>query len=248
MKREDILDVLKKVGEGRLHAEEAFNLLKDLPFEITGNAHIDHHRELRQGVPEVVFGEGKRVDDVVEIAQRIYSKSGRVLITRSSEDVYRKLEGKGARFYPQSGCITIGDIEPTIGDVLVITAGTSDVPVGEEALVTLRFLGSRAEAVYDLGVAGVHRLLSYKDRIESAKVIVVVAGMEGALPSVVGGITGSVVIGVPTSTGYGASLGGLTALFSMLNSCVPGVAVVNIDNGFGAGCLAHKINSMASKG
>lgn len=246
MRKEDILDVLKRVGEGRLPVEEAFKLLKNLPFETTENAHIDHHRELRQGVPEVVFGEGKRLDDVVEIADRIFRKSGRVLITRSSEEVYRKLKNKGARFYPQSGCITIGDIEPTVGDVLVITAGTSDVPVGEEALVTLRFLGSRAEALYDLGVAGIHRILSYKDKIENARVIIVVAGMEGALPSVVGGITSSVVIGVPTSTGYGASLGGLTALFSMLNSCVPGVAVVNIDNGFGAGCLAHKINSMVS--
>jgi len=154
---------------------------------------------------------------------------------------------KGSKFYPASGIISCGKNLPLKGHVLIVSAGTSDIPVAEEAEVTASFLGSRTERIFDVGVAGIHRVLSFRDRIAQARVIIVVAGMEGALPSVVGGLTDKPVVAVPTSVGYGTSLGGLTALFAMLNSCVPGVAVVNIDNGFGAGCLAHKINILGLK-
>ncbi len=236
-------ELLQKVKEGTLPPEMALEKLRSLPFEAIDSSHVDHHRALRQGIPEVVFAEGKTVDEVLRISRAIYKKSRKLLITRADENIRKALRIKGAKHYPRSGIIMAGGSKSGSGLVLVVTAGTSDIAVAEEASLTASFLGSRVETVYDVGVAGIHRLFAYMDLIREARVIVVVAGMEGALPSVIGGIADSVVIGVPASTGYGTSFGGLTALFAMLNSCVPGIAVVNIDNGFGAGCLAHRINT-----
>ncbi len=243
----EIKRLLEKVSSGNISTREAIEKLKNLPFERLTNSHIDHHRHLRQGIPEVILAEGKTTDDVVKIARSIYKQSGRLLITRASEEVKKKLRIRAARYYPVSRIIMASEERKKIGSVLVLSAGTSDLSVAEEASLTASFLGSRVETIFDVGVAGIHRLFNYKEKIDSANVLIVVAGMEGALPSVVGGLTDKVIIAVPTSTGYGTSFGGLTALFSMLNSCVPGIAVVNIDNGFGAGCLAHKINSLCSR-
>lgn len=234
--------ILKAVQSGKITVDQAVDTLKDLPYEDLSFARIDHHRQIRQGVPEVVFAKGKKVEDVVAIARAIYRKSKKVLVTKASEEIYEKLQMEDAVFYPLSGVIATRNERKKTGHVLILSAGTSDIPVAEEAAVTTSFLGSRVETVYDVGVAGVHRLLSARSALQSSRVIIVVAGMEGALPSVVGGMVDKPIIGVPTSVGYGTSLGGLTALFAMLNSCVPGIAVMNIDNGFGAGCLAHRIN------
>lgn len=236
--------LLTGVKKGRVPIGSAIDTLKHLPYEELDFAKVDHHRSLRSAIPEVIFALNKKTDAVVAIAEAMMKKSGRFLITKAREDVHAALNMKGAKFYPASGVIACGKPLPQKGLVLIICAGTSDIPIAEEAEVTASFLGSRTEKIIDVGVAGIHRLLSFRDRIEKARVIVTVAGMEGALASVVGGLTDKPLVAVPTSVGYGTSLGGLTALFAMLNSCVPGLAVVNIDNGFGAGCLAHKINTM----
>lgn len=238
--------ILESVRSGKLSVEEAMNLLRDLPYEDLSFAKVDHHRMLRQGIPEVIFAKGKGRRELVKIASAMVKKSGRALITRASKEAYKALRRhhRNARFYEASGVITIGEAGGKRGGVLVLCAGTSDIPVAEEAMVTASFLGSKAEMISDVGVAGLHRLLSAKKAISQARVLIVVAGMEGALPSVIGGVTDKPIIAVPTSVGYGTSLSGLTALFAMLNSCVPGIAVMNIDNGFGAGVLAHKINKM----
>lgn len=244
MDAEILKSLLEKVSEGSTSVHEALSFLRDLPFEEMGFASVDHHRSLRNGIPEVIYARDKRADDVVTIARSMMKKSGRFLITRGSEEIYTALEMDDASFHPRSGVIMCGKEPIGKGHVLIISAGTSDIPVAEEAALTASFLGSATESIFDVGVAGIHRLLNHRERIRETRVIIVVAGMEGALPSVVGGLTDRPVIAVPTSTGYGTSLGGLTALFAMLNSCVPGIAVVNIDNGFGAGCLAHRINTM----
>ena len=244
MDKEKIREILKSVKEGGVSLDAAVRKLKHLPYEDISFARIDHHRHIRQGVPEVVFASGKTEDQVVGIARAMYRKSRSFLITRASEDIHKALRIKDAVYHPASGMISIGEKKKKSGAVLVLTAGTSDMPAAEEAAVTAAFLGSRVNTVYDVGVAGLHRLMDNNRSIHAARVIIVVAGMEGALPSVVGGMTDKPIIAVPTSTGYGTSLGGLTALFAMLNSCVPGIAVMNIDNGFGAGCLAHRINSL----
>ncbi len=227
--------------------EKALQLLKNLPFEDLEFAKVDHHRGFRGTIPEVIYARSKRKEEVVAIARAMYEKCRRFLITRATEDIYQELGMKEAKYYPASGMIACGERQRKKGSVLVISAGTSDIPVAEEAEVAASFLGSSTGRLYDVGVAGIHRLFSRREALQKARVIIVVAGMEGALPSVVGGLTDRPVVAVPTSVGYGTSLGGLTALFSMLNSCVPGMAVVNIDNGFGAGCLAHKINMMGSR-
>jgi hypothetical protein len=245
MNKEKIKKILKSLHCGKLSVEEAYSILKTLPFEELGFAKIDHHRELRVGIPEVVLAEGKRLEDVVKIAHSIYKKSKKLLITRASKELYENLKLKEAIFHPLSKSITIGTPKTLKGSILIITAGTCDIPVADEAAVTASFLGSKVKAIFDVGVAGIHRIFDIKEDLLSAKVIVVVAGMEGALPSIVGSLVDKPVIAVPTSVGYGTSFNGLTALFSMLNSCVPGLAVVNIDNGFGAGCLAHKINILS---
>lgn len=243
MDSDSIKAILDSVREGSLTVGEGLARLKHLPYEDMQFARVDHHRHLRQGVPEVVFAAGKTEEQVVAIARTMHEKSRAFLVTKATQKIYDALRIEGAVFYPSSGVISIGGAKKTRGNVLVLTAGTSDIPVAEEAAVTASFLGSKVAVVYDVGVAGLHRLFDSGARIRDARVIVVVAGMEGALPSVVGGLTDKPIIAVPTSTGYGTSLGGLTALFGMLNSCVPGIAVMNVDNGFGAGCLAHKINT-----
>lgn len=239
-----IIRTLEHVRAGKLSVEKALEKLKDLPYEDLSFAKVDHHRHIRQGIPEVIFAKDKSADDIKKIALSMFKKSGRLLITKANKEIYDSLKLKSAVFYPVSGSISAGGEPKKKGHILIVSAGTSDMPVAEEAAVTALFLGSRSETVYDIGVAGIHRLLDKRKQISKSRVIVVVAGMEGALPSVIGGLTDRPVIAVPTSTGYGTSLGGLTALFAMLNSCVPGIAVMNIDNGFGAGCLAHKINTI----
>jgi NCAIR mutase (PurE)-related protein len=240
-----IKNILKSVKSGKVSIERALDALKHLPYEDLSFAKIDHHRNIRQGIPEVIFAEGKKVEDVIRIAHSIIKRSKKLLITKASREIYSGLKIRNAVFYPSSGTISVNGERKKRGHILILSAGTSDIPVAEEAAITASFLGSRVETIYDVGVAGIHRLMDTRKSVDSAKVIIVVAGMEGALPSVVGGLTDKPIIAVPTSTGYGTSLGGLTALFAMLNSCVPGIAVMNIDNGFGAGCLAHKINSLS---
>jgi NCAIR mutase (PurE)-related protein len=244
MNRNDLEELMKKVKSGRISAKAAVERLQHLPYEDVSFAKIDHHRHLRQGVPEVIYAAGKTEKQVVDIARAMYKKSGRFLVTRATEKIYRSLRLRGAVFHSASGLISVGSSKKREGNVLLLAAGTSDIPVAEEAAVTADFLGSSVMTVYDVGVAGLHRLMDRKDLMKDARVIIVVAGMEGALPSVVGGMTDRPIIAVPTSVGYGTSFSGLTALFAMLNSCVPGIAVMNIDNGFGAGCLAHKINTI----
>lgn len=239
--------LLKDIRNGKTSIDEAIDALKHLPYEDMDFVKIDHHRSIRNGIPEVIFAKNKKTEEVVAIAHAMLKKSGKFLITKASSDIYKALKLKKAKFRETSGTISYGETKNKKGHILIISAGTSDIPVAEEAEVTASFLGSRTERLYDVGVAGIHRLLSHRKLMHKARVIVVVAGMEGALPSVVGGLTDKPVIAVPTSVGYGTSLSGLTALFAMLNSCVPGIAVVNIDNGFGAGCLAHKINMMGIK-
>lgn len=245
-----IKQILESVKAGRLTTDKALDSLKHLPYEDLGFAKVDHHRHLRHGVPEVIFAQGKSANDILAIADSMFKKSGSFLITKASKEVFealksiRGLTSKKAKFYELSGVIAAGGTKKKTGKVIVLCAGTSDIPVAEEAAVTASFLGSKVETIFDIGVAGIHRVLDKRRVFSNAKVIIVVAGMEGALPSVIGGLTDRPIIAVPTSVGYGTSMAGLTALFAMLNSCVPGIAVMNIDNGFGAGCLAHKINTL----
>lgn len=234
--------ILNSVKSGSISVDEAVKKFKHLPYEDISFAKVDHHRHLRQGVPEVIFAAGKTEEQVIAIAKAMFKKSRSFLISKATEKIYSSLKIKDALFHPESGMISIGEEKKKKGNILVLTAGTSDIPVADEAVVTASFLGSKVNTVYDVGVAGLHRLMGNNDLIKESRVIIVVAGMEGALPSVVGGMTEKPVIAVPTSVGYGTSFGGITALFAMLNSCVPGIAVMNIDNGFGAGVLAHKIN------
>ena len=239
--------LLKNVKSGETSVEEAKAQLKSLPFEDLGFARIDHHRVLRKGFPEVIWGEGKTSHQILSIMKQLKSKGHNVLITRLDEKrakVIRRVFRK-SQYYPQSRVLTLLNHPIELigkGTILVVTAGTTDIPVAEEAVVTAQLMGNQVETLYDVGVAGIHRLLSERGRLEKARVIIVVAGMEGALPSVVGGLVDRPVIAVPTSIGYGTSFGGVTALLAMLNSCASGVAVVNIDNGFGAGCMASLIN------
>lgn len=247
MDSKKLKSVLADVKSGKTSIDKALDIMKHLPYEDFDFAKIDHHRGIRTDIPEVIFARNKKTEDVITIARSMLRKSGRFLITKASEEMYRELKLKKAKFYPESKIISYGELRNKIGNILIITAGTSDIPVAEEAEITAAFLGSKTERLYDVGVAGLHRLLNHKKLLQKARVYVVVAGMEGALPSVVGGLTDKPLVAVPTSVGYGTSFGGLTALFSMLNSCVPGIAVVNIDNGFGAGCLSHRINILGLK-
>jgi NCAIR mutase (PurE)-related protein len=235
------------VRSGRVRVADAVDRLRTLPFEDLGFAKIDHHRTLRNGFPEVIFGQGKTTGQIMEIASRMQARGDNVLVTRLAAEMAGELKKvlPGAKYHAEGRVLTLaaGETPPAgRGTVLVISAGTSDVPVAEEAAVTAEFMGNRVERLYDVGVAGIHRLLEHTERVRAAAVLIVVAGMEGALPSVVGGLVDRPVIAVPTSIGYGASLSGLTALFSMLNSCAAGVTVVNIDNGFGAAAAATLVN------
>jgi len=247
MDESQIKEILESIQTGGLSVDAAFKKLKNLPYEDLSFAKVDHHRHIRQGIPEVIFAKGKKIEEVLAIARALYKKSKKLLITKASQEIYEKLGIKRAVFYLSSGAISVGEETKKEGHILILSAGTSDIPVAEEAAVAASFLGSRVESIYDVGVAGIHRLKEATKSIESARVIIVVAGMEGALPSVVGGLTDKPIVAVPTSIGYGTAFSGLTALFAMLNSCVPGIAVMNIDNGFGAGCLAHKINILPGR-
>lgn len=242
-------NLLKNVQKGKLSIEEAMNQLKSLPFEDLGHSRVDHHRPLRKGFPEVIWGEGKTSEQILSIMRQMKEKGQNILITRLDERKAKMIQ----RVFPKSEYHPLSRVLMYLthpieligkGIILVITAGTTDIPVAEEAALTARFMGNRVETLYDVGVSGIHRLLSEREKIEKARVLIVVAGMEGALPSVVGGLVHQPVIAVPTSVGYGASFGGIAALLSMLNSCAAGVAVVNIDNGFGAGYMASLINQM----
>jgi NCAIR mutase (PurE)-related protein len=241
--------LLQAVQRGNVDVEEAVNRLRNLPYEDLGYARLDYHRELRQGLPEVVFCQNKTVDQVVEIITRLARHHDRVMATHVSAEIAEAVCGvlPQARYDETARLLTVAQSElPSPAEdapyIMVVTGGTSDLPVAEEAALTACFLGSRVERAYDVGVSGMHRLLDQHERLFGANVVIAVAGMEGALASVIGGLVACPVVAVPTSVGYGASFGGLAALLAMLNSCAPGVAVVNIDNGFGAGVYAHMIN------
>jgi len=243
--------LLEEVRGGTLGVAEALERLKRLPFEDLGFAKLDRHRHLRQGFPEVVLCSGKSPEQIERIVQSHLSAEANLLATRASPEIFERVKGiaPNAEYHEASRAITIvnAPVPKTGGTVLVISAGTADIPVAEEAAVTADVLGNRVETTYDVGVAGIHRLFGQADKIREASVLIVVAGMEGALPSVVGGLVDKPVIGVPTSTGYGANFAGITPLLAMLNSCAAGVLVVNIDNGFGAGYAASLINHLAAK-
>jgi pyridinium-3,5-biscarboxylic acid mononucleotide synthase len=251
MDKKYIEDILNLVQSGTLSVEKAIKELEQLPYEtINGYARIDHHRNLRRGVPEVIFGQGKTPDQLAEIFNHMADRSSQVLATRVSDALYSALDGRLPQdaVYDHQSKLLYLDRDPRrkrLEGIVVISAGTSDLPVAEEAAVTADLMGHSIQRVYDVGVAGLHRLLDQLDLLRSANVIVVTAGMEGALPSVVAGLVRVPVIGLPTSVGYGASFNGLSALLAMLNSCSNGIAVVNIDNGFGAGSLAAMINRLA---
>jgi NCAIR mutase (PurE)-related protein len=246
MDSERIRDLLEQVRSGKLGVEDAFLRLKDLPYEDLGFARLDTHRSLRKGYPEVIFCPGKTIEQIVEIFERMAKHESRVMAARASTEVADAIQKKfpQAVYHPSARIVTLGSPAAASGKgtVLVISAGTADIPVADEAAVTAETLGSKVERLFDVGVAGIHRLLDRRETLLAANVLVVVAGMDGALPSVVGGLVSRPVIAVPTSIGYGAAFGGLAALLTMLNSCAPGVSVVNIDNGFGAGYTAHLAN------
>lgn len=252
MDRQQWLEVLKRVAEGELAPEEALTRIQHLPYEDLGFAKIDYHRAVRCGFPEVVFCQGKRPEEVAEIFRRMAPLARTVLGTRADEMVYAAVRDAcpEVEWYPRARCLVCGMPPQPVypGKVLILTAGTADLPVAEEALVCARAMGNRVELVSDVGVAGLHRLLDHRRKLDEAAVVIVVAGMEGALASVVGGLTDKPVIAVPTSVGYGANFQGLAALLTMLNSCAPGVAVVNIDNGFGAAAVATAINRLLASG
>lgn len=237
--------LLKDVRDGKISLEESYVRLSELPFEDLGFAKIDHHRPLRTGMPEVIYGEGKTDAQIVEIFSRMARHGGDVLATRTSASAAMAVRAEipAAVYHETARALMLRQQErPVLADTLaILCAGTSDLPVAEEAAVTAELLGHRVARIYDVGVAGLHRLLAQRPALVEARVIVVCAGMEGALPSVVAGLVSAPVIAVPTSVGYGAAFGGIAALLGMLNSCAPNVGVVNIDNGFGAACFAHAI-------
>jgi NCAIR mutase (PurE)-related protein len=246
MTEEQLRQILNDLKAGVLSDDQALERLRNLPFEDLGFANVDHHRTLRQGFPEVIFGAGKTAEHVARIVGAMLPGRHNILVTRATRDQYERVKETepSAEFHEAARAIVVrrDNTMRGKGKILVVSAGTSDIPVAEEAVVTLKLMGNEVEALYDVGVSGLHRLLDRRDRLAAARVLIVVAGMEGALPSVVGGLVSVPVIAVPTSVGYGSSFGGLTALLSMLNSCASNVTVVNIDNGFGAAMVASLIN------
>jgi hypothetical protein len=245
MNPSQLLEILRETASGRLSAEGALERLRHLPFEEIPNARIDHHRALRQGFPEAVLCEGKDPGEAVAIVSRIAASGGTVIATRVAPSLWAQIEADVPRMtYNAFGRVAFraaGDAPPVAGRVLIVTGGSSDRPVAEEAAATLEALRVSHERSYDVGVAGIHRVLADRERLARADALIVAAGMEGALASVVGGLVAAPVIAVPTSIGYGATFGGVTALLAMLSTCAQGVTVVNIDNGFGAACAAHRI-------
>jgi pyridinium-3,5-biscarboxylic acid mononucleotide synthase len=248
MDERDLQKLLQDIKDGSLSVAEGTEKLRDLPFKELGFAKIDNHREMRVGYPEVIYCEGKTVEQVKKIVEFMLTKDNNILGTRATEEMYEAVKEicSEAEYSTLARTITIKKKKLDIPDtyIAVVTAGTSDIPVAEEAAITAEVLGNKVERIFDVGVAGIHRLFSRLELIRGAKVVVVIAGMEGALASVVGGLVDKPIIAVPTSVGYGANFGGLSALLSMLNSCASGVSVVNIDNGFGAGYLASMINKL----
>ncbi len=248
MDRDRLAALLEDVRDGTIEVTKALEALRHFPYEALGFAALDHHRDLRQGVPEAVLCEGKTAVEVVAIVKRLAKAGAPVLATRADAAVGRAIRRAipAATYHPRSRVAVVGSRPASGGDgIVILTGGTADLAVAEEAAVTARALGNPVETICDVGVAGVHRVLDQLDRVRAARVLIVVAGMDGALPSLVGGLVAQPVIAVPTSRGYGAHFGGLAPLLTMLNACAPGVAVVNIDNGYGAGVLAHRINRMA---
>ncbi|MFB0565636.1 MAG: nickel pincer cofactor biosynthesis protein LarB [Candidatus Aminicenantaceae bacterium] len=248
MMKSKLEEILNEVHKGKLSPKDALQVLKDYPYQDLSFAKIDHHREVIKGLPEIVFGLGKTDKQIITISLEILKKGSNLLITKVEKSLFEKIKKKipQVAYNPQAKAIYLKQKEPPPGKgkIIIMTAGTSDIPVAEEAYVTADILGNKTEKIYDVGVAGLHRLLGEYEKIRQARVIIVVAGMEGALPSVVAGLTKIPIIAVPTSVGYGASFKGLAALLAMLNSCPGGVAVVNIDNGFGAAYLASSINHL----
>jgi hypothetical protein len=246
MSEQQLRKLLEEVRAGARTPEEAMQQLTHMPFEDLGFAKVDHHRALRHGMPEVVLGRGKTVHEVVEISRRLLERSRNLLVTRADPEMAEgvKTLAPEAEYFPRSGAIRVWGERQLLGrsKIPILCAGTSDLPVAEEAQVTAEVMGNQVDTIYDVGVAGIHRLFSNLDRLQNVRVIICCAGMEGALPSAVGGLVSVPVIAVPTSVGYGASFGGLSALLGMLNSCSSNVAVVNIDNGFGAAYVATLIN------
>ncbi len=245
----NLKNLLLDIKEGKVDVDTALEDLKTLPFEDLGYAKIDHHRSIRTGYPEVIYCEGKTDEQIIGIVEKMYEKKSNILGTRAKKETYEKLK----KIYPDCEYEELGRIikiqnQPIEnigkGTIVVVTGGTSDIPVADEAYHTAKFLGNDVERLYDVGVAGIHRLLNNRDVLMKARVIIAVAGMEGALPSVIGGLVDVPVIAVPTSVGYGANFNGLSALLTMLNSCASGISVVNIDNGFGAGYLSSMINKL----
>ncbi|QPJ65942.1 MAG: nickel pincer cofactor biosynthesis protein LarB [Candidatus Nitrohelix vancouverensis] len=247
MNIESLEELMQALYQQEISPKEAFKKIKNLPYENLGFAMVDHHRQIRTGMPEVIFCQGKSPDQTLSIIQRLYQAGADVLATRLSEQDYETIRQdlpEQAEYLRNARCLVIK--KPTtkeaIGKICVVTAGTSDIAMAEEAAITAETYGSHVERIFDVGVAGIHRLFDNMEQIRSARVLVVAAGMDGALASVIGGLVEAPVIALPTSVGYGASFGGVSALLAMLNSCATGVAVVNIDNGFGAGSMAHRIN------
>ena len=248
MNADQIKKLFQEVKRGKLSPDEAVQRLQHLPFEDIGFAKVDHHRAIRVGMPEVIFSQGKTPTQVAAIFERLSMRKNNVLATRATTQQYEEVRSRvrGSEYHAAARCITLRLEKKKYGKgrIVVVSAGTSDIPVAEEAVVTAEIMGNDVEKVYDVGVAGIHRLLANRALLTKARVVVVCAGMEGALPSVVGGLVGVPVIAVPTSIGYGASFQGLAALLGMLNSCASNVSVVNIDNGFGAGYVASMINRL----
>ena len=246
MDQEQLRTLFEQVRDGAMDIDAAMGRMRHMPFEDLGFAKIDHHRALRQGMPEVIFAQGKTPRQVAEIFSRLAAHGGNVLATRANEEQYAAVAATvpRAEFRPLARAIVLKRDRKKHGKgvIVVVSAGTSDIPVAEEAVVTAEMMGNNVQHIYDVGVAGIHRLLAHRGALAKARVIVVCAGMEGALPSVVGGLVGVPVIAVPTSVGYGAAFEGLAALLGMMNSCASNVSVVNIDNGFGAGYVASLIN------
>ena len=251
MKVDHIKHLLEEVRSGKIKVEEALERLKVLPYQDLGFAKIDTHRELRRDYPEVIFCPGKTPEQIVHIAKQMRENKSTVMAARANKEVYQAIKNAfpEVRYFEKAKIAVLGERKEKVSSqtILVVSGGTADIPVAEEAGVTAEIMNNKVDRLYDVGVAGIHRLFDNKDKLFAANVLVVVAGMEGALPSVIGGLVSKPVIAVPTSVGYGASFKGVSALLTMLNSCAPGIAVVNIDNGFGAGYMASLINHMGKE-
>jgi len=246
MNQDRLTHLLERVQSGKVSVSGALRQLRTLPFENLGFASVDHHRSLRQGFPEVLLCEGKTPAQITAIARQLLKSGGPFLATRVLPSIAKHITrlSQKAVYHEMARIVSVSDTQRAgNGSIVIVSAGTSDIPVAEEARVTAEVMGSRVQTLYDVGVAGLHRLLDQQHILHEARVVIVVAGMDGVLPSVVGGLIDKPIVAVPTSQGYGASFGGLAALLTMLNACSSGIGVVNIDNGFGAGCLAHRINA-----